>query len=144
MSRPRRSTLLLVAMISWVLGCSASISAPRTFPVRGSVRYRGKLAAGVTVTFHPQFDIGSVKFAPSAVTGPDGSFTLSTTAPGDGAPPGEYVVTFARFQVQSDRSSSGIETEVDLWKGKYSSPATSTFRVQIRSGDNRLEPFLLD
>lgn len=135
---------IAVAVVAWSLGCSGNVSAPRTAAVRGVVRYKGKPAAGVTVTFHPQFDIGSVKFAPSGLTGNDGTFTLSTALPGDGAPPGEYVVTFARIQIQSDRKSSGIETEVDLWKGKYSNPENSAFRVKVKKGENALEPFALE
>ena len=136
---------LLLAGAGAPVGCGGSgISAPKTAPVRGVVHYKGKPAAGVRVTFHPQFDMGSVKFTPSGVTDKDGKFTLSTAAAGDGAPPGEYVVTFERPQVESDRKSSGIEVEVDAWKGKYSDPAASQRKVQIQKGENELEPFRLD
>lgn len=134
----------MAVLVVCSMGCSSSISAPRTAPVRGAVRFKGKPVAGVTVTFHPQFNMGSVKFAPSGLTGNDGSFTLSTTMPGDGAPPGEYAVTFEKLQVQSDRKNSGIEMEVDLWKGKYGNPETSGIRVQIQKGENILTPFSLE
>jgi hypothetical protein len=76
------------------VGCGGNISAPRTAPVSGIVMVKGKPVAGVKVTFHPQFDMGKVKFTPSGETGKDGRFTLSTAAPSDGAPPGDYLVTF--------------------------------------------------
>ena len=136
-----RTSAVAIALLA---GCSSQISAPTTAPVRGVVKYKGKPLAGISVSFHPQFNIGSVKFTPSGLTGPNGEFTLSTAAAGDGAPPGEYVVTFEFLQVQSDRASSGIEKEVDLLKGKYSDPSQSKWRLQIHKGENILEPFNLD
>jgi hypothetical protein len=128
---------------AWVAatGCGGGISAPRTAPVAGTVTVKGKPAAGVRVTFHPRFDMGSVKFTPSGETGQDGRFTLSTAAPNDGAPPGEYAVTFELPRVSADKG--GREIEVDAWKGKYADPATGT-KVTVRKGENQLEPFRLD
>ena len=140
----RRSGLFIVILGGAVAGCSGTISAPKTTPVKGSVLYRGKPAAGVRVTFHPQFRSGAVQFTPSGLTDKDGVFTLSTAAAGDGAPVGEYVVTFDLPQVESDRANSGIEVEVDAWKGKYSDPAASTWKVRVEKGDNELAPFRLD
>jgi 5-hydroxyisourate hydrolase-like protein (transthyretin family) len=110
--------------------------------VSGTVLVKGKPAAGVKVTFHPQFDMGSVKFTPNGETGKDGRFTLNTAAPGDGAPPGDYAVTFELMQAATDKR--GLDTEVDVWKGKYADPAKSSWKVTIKGGDNVLEPFKLD
>src|SRR5262249_5043139 len=68
--------------------------APSTVPAQGTVLVRGKPKAGVRVTYHPQFNIGAVKFTPNGTTDARGKFTLSSGKPGDGAPRGEYVVTF--------------------------------------------------
>jgi 5-hydroxyisourate hydrolase-like protein (transthyretin family) len=106
------------------------------------VLLKGKPAAGVKVTFHPKFDMGAVKFTPSGLTDKNGRFTLSTAAPSDGAPPGEYAVTFELPQVTADKV--GREIEVDAWKGKYGDPATDRWKVTIRNGENDLEPFKLD
>src|SRR5262245_31244332 len=78
-----------------LVGCSGNVSAPRTVPVTGKVLYQGKPVADVRVTFHPKFSLssGKAKFEPSGLTDKDGKFQLSTAAPNDGAPPGEYVVT---------------------------------------------------
>jgi hypothetical protein len=124
------------------VGCGGGISAPRTYPVTGTVMFKGKAAAGVKVTFHPQFDMGSVKFTPSGETGKDGRFTLSTAAPNDGAPPGDYVVTFELLRGGTDKR--GLDIEVDVWKGKYADQAGGKFKVTVKSGDNALEPFALD
>ena len=80
-----RSALVALAC-AVAIGCGGGgISAPRTAPVSGTVLYKGKPAAGVTVKFHPKFDMGSVKFTPYGVTNKDGRFALNTAAPNDGA-----------------------------------------------------------
>jgi hypothetical protein len=100
---------------------------PATVQVTGTVLVGGKPKAGVRVTFHPQFDIGAVKFTPNGTTNSQGNFTLSSGKPGDGAPRDEYVVTFD-FPVLS---SGGIEKEIDLFKGKYSDPASSRWKIKV-------------
>ena len=124
------------------VGCGGgNISAPRTAPVSGTVLFKGRPAVGVKVTFHPQFDMGSVKFTPTGETGPDGRFTLSTAAANDGAPRGDYVVTFELLRAGADKL--GRDTEVDVWKGKYNDPATG-IKVTVKDGDNVLDAFRLD
>ena len=41
---------------------------PSTVPVTGTVFVSGKPKAGVRVTYHPQFNIGAVKFTPNGIT----------------------------------------------------------------------------
>ncbi len=121
------SRALVALACALLVGCGgpASLSAPRTAPVSGTVLHKGKPLAGVRVTFHPRFDIGSVKFAPSGLTGNDGRFTLSTVAAGDGAP-------------------AGLDTEVDAWKGKYADPTAGQWPATVGAGENELGPFRLD
>jgi hypothetical protein len=111
---------------------------PSTVSAQGTVLIGGKPWAGVRVTYHPQFDIGAVKFTPNGTTDAQGKFTLSSAKPGDGAPPGEYIVTFA-YPVLS---SGGIEEEIDLFKGKYSDPAASQWKIEVK--ENSDEFFQLD
>jgi len=137
-SRP----VLLALVCAVAAGCGGGgIKAPRTAPVAGTVLKGGKPAAGVKVTFHPKFDMGAVKFAPSGLTDTNGRFTLNTAAANDGAPPGEYTVTFELLKAGTDKR--GLDVDVDVWKGKYADPATGK-AAQIRDGDNNLEPFRLD
>jgi hypothetical protein len=138
-----RLVLFALACMLAVVGCNKQgLSVPRTAPVSGTVLFKGKPAVGVKVTFHPQFDMGAIKFTPNGETGKEGRFTLSTGAPNDGAPPGDYTVTFELLRGGADKA--GRDIEVDVWKGKYSDPAKSTLKVTIKSGDNNLEPFKLD
>ncbi|GIX04889.1 MAG: hypothetical protein KatS3mg114_0758 [Planctomycetaceae bacterium] len=132
--------------ILWIAlgGCSRTVSVPETFPVKGQVLFRGKPLPGVRVTFHPQQSSGKFVWKSEGLTGPQGEFTLSTGAIGNGVPPGEYAVTFEWPRVVSDRNNSGLETEVDVWQGKYADAAHSPFRVIITKGSHVLEPFELE
>ena len=104
-----RRSLLFVFLSSLTFvaaGCGGNtLSAPGAVPVKGQVQVKGKPLAGVLVTFHPKFNIGAVKFKPSGLTDKDGRFTISTAAPYDGAPPGEYTVTFTFPRAASDRKT---------------------------------------
>lgn len=143
MTTSRRAFVVLVCAAA--AGCgsgSGGISAPRTAPVSGTVLLRGKPATGVKVTFHPQFDMGAVKFTPNGETNKEGRFSLSTAGGGAGAPPGDYAVTFELLRGGADKN--GLDIEVDVWKGKYADPAKSSFKVTVKDGDNALEPFKLD
>ena len=136
-----RAALVVLACAA-ACGCGGgNIQAPRTAPVAGAVTLKGKPVAGVRVTFHPKFDMGAVKFAPSGTTDKQGRFTLSTAAAGDGAPPGEYAVTFELMQGGADKR--GLDIEVDAWKGRYADPAAGR-PVTVKSGANELETFQLD
>lgn len=143
---PQRRSLFILCLLAAgsIAGCSGSVTPPKTAPVRGAVTFKGKPATGIVVKFNPQFDIGRVKFTPSGETGPDGKFTLSTGAPGNGAPPGEYVVTFEKPRVVSDRKNSGIETEVDDLKGKFSDAGQSKWKVTVQKGENHVPTFDLE
>jgi len=133
------SRVVLVAFLfAAVVGCGEGISAPRTVPTSGTVLFKGKPAAGVKVTLHPKFNM---MFTPNGMTGHDGRFVLSTAAPMDGAPPGEYSVTFELLKAGAD--NRGLDTEFDVWKGKYANPDTAP-KVTVDSSDTTLEPFLLD
>ena len=124
-------------------GCGGGgLSAPRTEPVSGTVLLKGKPAAGVRVTFHPRFDMGAVKFTPSGLTNKEGRFTLCTAAADDGAPRGDYAVTFELMQGGADKM--GRDIEVDAWKGKYGDPDKSPWKVTVQKGDNTVGPFDLD
>ena len=135
----RQYTVLLLVLG----GCEKGISVPSTVPVSGEVKYKGKPLEGIRVTLHSQTEAAKPAFIPSGQTGPDGRFTLSTGAPGNGAPPGTYVVTFEKPEIGSPASTGSIETEIDAFGGKYSDPAKSKWMITIEQGENSLKPFEL-
>ena len=142
MTTSRCRVIILVLTCAIAPGCgNGGINAPRTSPVAGTVLKGGKPVAGVKVTFHPKFDMGAVKYTPSGMTDNNGRFTLSTAAAGDGAPPGEYSVTFELLKGGTDKR--GLDVEIDVWKGKYADPTTGK-PVEVQKGENNLEPFKLD
>ena len=142
----RRRNLALLFLLGAVVlgGCGKGISVPSTVPVSGVVKYKGKPLQGIRVTLHPQTETEKSGFVPSGQTGPDGKFTLSTGAPGNGAPPGSYLVTFEKPEIGSSASTGSIETEIDAFGGKYSDPAKSEWTVTIEKGENSLQPFELN
>ncbi|MGE3241387.1 MAG: carboxypeptidase-like regulatory domain-containing protein, partial [Pirellulales bacterium] len=127
-----------------LVGCGKGLSVPSTVPVSGVVKYKGKPLQGVRVTLHSQAEMAHAGFIPSGQTGRDGKFSLSTGAPGNGAPPGTYVVTFEKPEIGSPASTGSVETEIDAFRGKYSDPAKSKWTVTIERGENSLPPFELE
>src|SRR5215469_13536013 len=84
-----RSLALLVGpALLYVLGCSDDGMAKR-YPVSGTVKYNGQPVAKARINFTPK---GAGHQGASGMV-ENGSFTLTTLSPGDGALPGEYVVT---------------------------------------------------
>jgi tetratricopeptide (TPR) repeat protein len=131
------AALLLIGFVASTLNrAEGEFQAPRTVAVQGTVLYKGKPLDGVRVMLHPQFDMGAINFRPSGVSDAQGRFTLTTGAPNDGAPPGEYVVTFSRPRADA-------EDEVDTWRGRHSDPARSKWRVVVKA-DSGLEPLQID
>jgi hypothetical protein len=143
-SRTRLLVLMPLILIGTGSGCRQRVTPPNTVPVSGMVMLNGEPAAGILVRFHPQFNIGRTKFLPSGESGGDGKFILSTGAGGNGAPPGNYLVTFEKPRIESDEEHSGIEMEVDELTGQFSDPSQSKWKVAIQRGDNQLEPFRLE
>jgi hypothetical protein len=143
-SRRQKFALLFLLGAVVLAGCGKGISVPSTVPVSGVVKYKGKPLQGIRVTLHPQTDTAKPAFIPSGQTGPDSRFKLSTGKPGNGAPPGTYVVTFDKPEIGSPASTHSIETEIDAFGGKYSDPAKSEWTVTIEKGENSFQPFELN
>ena len=124
-------------------GCTRS-DGLAVHPVSGSLRVNGKPAPAAVLTFHPVAEAGSEPVRPTARTGPDGTFKLTTRAEGDGAPAGEYRVTVSWFApavgkrpVEGDDGAARA-----LLPDKYSRPETSPLRAVVRPGDN--EPITIE
>ncbi len=134
----------LVAMSILAASCSKPpLPGPQPHPVHGSVMYRGQPAKGFRVIFYPLSEQGKRKFAPSAITNDSGEFRLCSYHPDDGAPTGEYAVTFSWPQHINTGDESDPEPEVDRLRGAYSDPRKSRLKVTVREGENALEPFVL-
>src|SRR5262249_23123386 len=88
---PRPATALALCVLMVVIPACGSGTA-RVHPVRGRVVFNGQATPGAMVVFHPVGKEVANAPRPSAQVGADGSFSLSTFRPNDGAPEGEYDV----------------------------------------------------
>ncbi len=103
-----------------------------TVPVRGEVLIDGQPTAMVQIGCHPLE--GLDKEQPTitqAVTDDEGRFQLATYEAGDGAPPGEYQLTFVwqDFSVMAAGFSGP-----DKLKGRYNDPKTSQVSLTVEEG----------
>jgi len=143
--RPLPWTLRQVVVLlsaSCCISCSRSASLN---PAHGQVFYKNQPVAGALLTFHPQgADFKTT--LPVASTDDEGKFTVMT-GQDEGAPAGAYVVTIiAPRDVASKQKkmSMGSKPEsVDQFKGAYAKESTSSIRVEIKKGNNDVEPINL-
>lgn len=128
-------------MLPLLLACVSCSSSAKLNKVQGKVQVNGKPAKGVAVFFNPKEDsIHAVR--PSGVTDEEGNFTLETPNQGQGAPAGKYVVTFL-WPEEVKKKAFGTEPpdSRDRFEGRYADRSRSKFEVEVKKGDNQLQPF---
>lgn len=113
--------------MSWLVlaiaGCGGSMQ-----PVRGTVKLPdGKPAAGSQVVFEGGPD--KKKVTARGDVREDGSFQLSMIKPGDGVPPGKYLV-----QVNPPPMVNAEAAYVSPFNAKYSNFQTSGLEFEVKSG----------
>src|SRR5205823_2058080 len=124
----RRAVLALcVAAILAIAGCSQS----DTVAVTGTVTLNGQPTDQAEVMFNPKHG----RLA-TGVTDANGHFTLSTAKPGDGAAPGEYVVTLAEYYPPGKPPAlpRGGGLLPSRFLPKYADPAKSPLTVTVERG----------
>jgi hypothetical protein len=140
--RPCRLALLLLA-------CAAGCSGASGARVSGAVHLDGKPLQGAAVHFWPREDLDLGVY--QGKTGPDGRFQLKGRF-GPEVKPGRYVVLLF-LDVKKDGT---LPRDDDDWKElavpgalrntlppRYSDKANPPFTVEVKDGDNVLEPFQL-
>jgi hypothetical protein len=136
-TRSFSSTLLAAAGLSLVLaGCSDNRKP--VVPVHGKVFFRGRPAEGALVIFNPVDESDPNLVKPQGVVSRDGSFEVSTYGEKDGAPEGEYAVTFV-WTIQDPKT----KREWSPLPARLMQPSQSKLRVTIKDGPNELQPFQL-
>jgi len=144
--RMRSPLFAFGALVLLAIGCN---SRPRLEPVEGTVLHKGKAAGGVLVTFHPKTGDPVTAVRPTGLTDAEGKFTLMT-GPDQGAPAGEYAVTFLwSIEVTPKKASKKIDMNMNVetkdgLDGAYINAANSKFKVDVKRGENKLEPFRLE
>jgi hypothetical protein len=126
---PSTAVAALGLMIGAIAGCSESIERPKTLPVRGKVTYKGQPVPKGTVTFQPdqgQPAVGELQ--------DDGSYRLTTFAPGDGALPGHhrvFIIANTADPTKMPGSSPGWTPPKDLVPKKYNTAETSGLEATV-------------
>ena len=162
-SRFSLASFVVLAMCCMATGCSQS-NRPATFPVHGTVTYRGKPVAGASVAFlapgAPRFAVGTTDDA--------GRFSLTTYEPDDGAVIGTHVVTVQKISVQPgptyampddgkidnaaiERAMQEAAMRVEAAEkagselpAKYANHDTSDLRLEVVDGENDFKIELID
>jgi len=99
-----------------------------THAVRGVVYYDGTPLPHAQVVFHPA---DSKAPRADALSDVDGTFTLSTYTPGDGAPAGEYDVTVVASRPRDDQRPVR-----HLLPARLAKKETSGLRLEVKPGPN--------
>jgi hypothetical protein len=143
---PSITTRRLLATVLFVGGlccsaCGPHINAPTppnpkaTTPVSGIVKIDGQPGHGVKVMLNPVSGVDAAN--PTVTEGEadkDGKFVISTYGGGDGAPPGDYMLTFEWYDRTVIRIGGGDPK--DQFKGKYAKK--TDHKLTVPSGP---EPF---
>jgi hypothetical protein len=137
-----RNCLVLLVAVAALGATSCRRAGPEpVYPVTGNVLYQGKPAEWARVTLVSTDGRDPQKPKPGAQVAGDGEFRLSTYASYDGAPAGRYAVTV--MWPSPERKENGENAGPDLLQGRYADPQTTPLSVEIKKGDNHLEPFNL-
>lgn len=153
MNRTLRILALPVALT--LVGCGEA--EPPKVPVQavtGKVYVNGKPAAGAVIQFVPANSTDPNALRPFGKADDDGSYTLRTYKPGDGVPPGEYLVSVKWPGPKSatpatkpaddpDGDGAIMGPPRDYFRGKYANPLTSNLKVTVSPGTTELPPFQL-
>ncbi|MCS7237758.1 MAG: carboxypeptidase-like regulatory domain-containing protein [Thermoguttaceae bacterium] len=133
--------VFLGLIVVGALGCSRggqSRPAPvKTYPVRGTVTFQGKPLPDATVLFRSK----DGKWTASGRTDSNGTFTLTTFNPGDGAPAGEYMVAVMAFEAPATSESEekpGPPPKMLIPK-KYATPETSGLTATVGEKENEVK-----
>jgi hypothetical protein len=138
--QPARRRLRIVAAVSLLAllsGCSEKWA--ECFPVSGIVKYNGQAPQGAQLVFHAINPSGPDAVSPKANVKPDGSFVVTSYQSGDGAPPGDYVVTVEWYQIDKDGNVGP-----NVLPPEYASPKLSPIKVTVNAGSpTTLEPIAI-
>jgi len=143
--------------LSLVAGCGDDTGLEKRYPVSGTVKYKGQPVAKGQISF-----LGVDKTKQRDANGfiENGSYTLTTLTPGDGALPGEYAVTIISKEtddtqvLETVKKFGGGGRQADIGKaaakaknlvpGKYQLAETSGLKQTVKAQSNTINFDLTD
>ena len=150
----KRVTLAVaVTGLVTVLGCGDDSGLAKRYSVSGTVNYNGKPVEKGTITFTPSVEGGRAASGDIA----DGSYSLTTVTPGDGAIPGAYKVTVMAKEIDTTKLkevakggqfhhdkdfAKANKTAKALIPPKYQLASTSDLTAEVKASSNTI-PFEL-
>jgi hypothetical protein len=148
----RWSLPVLVAVLSVLCGCGDKREGPPTIKAGGVVKLDGQPVNGAKVYFSPKgTGQGVGARAAYGQTGPQGQFTLETSADSPGALPGEYQVGIAKERAEGGMTREEVQAYyvqkkappktatrpklINDLPNQYKNPAKSGLTAAIKTGD---------
>ena len=118
----RSSAFLL--LLTLVAGCPGGGGSGLT-DVSGTVKLGGQPLESGTITFMP---VGGTTSSTGEIE--DGEYSLSTTTPGDGAPPGDYQVTVTAWEKLPTMTEPGVPAVPERYMNASTSGLTAKVEPQ--------------
>jgi hypothetical protein len=158
MRRSRVAALMMPALAVTLASCGR-VEGPPLYPVQGKVIFKGQPASGATVLFRREDpEPNTTPLVPTGLVDEEGKFTLAVDGMGGGAPAGKYAVLIQwRSRAEGAEEpkpaapapKKGRRTIVpdkpdgapDRLQGRYMIAEKSPFHVEVKAGENNLEPF---
>lgn len=124
-----------VMLLSFTIaGCGGS-TGPKPVPVKGKVMLKGKPVDGAEVTFLST----TAGRSASGRTNADGTFSLTTMKTGDGAPPGDYVVTISKIETKGKKGGPETDVAAGVYGPEYASQMAAAASGEMsKVFDNKL------
>ncbi|MBA4064413.1 MAG: hypothetical protein C0501_12015 [Isosphaera sp.] len=133
----------LLLVLLGALGCGREPDRLPVYPAGGKVVFDNKPVAGAVVILCPTDPAALRDRHPTATTGPDGTFRLSTYYARDGAPAGEYKVCVSKERTVRNKDGDPEGTGKNLLPERYATPGATSLAARVGPGDNDLGTFSL-
>jgi hypothetical protein len=122
---------------------SCSEQGLKLHPVKGKVTFDGKPPEGAVINVYITDPNVKLDRTPTATVQADGSFTIGTFEPGDGAPAGKHGASIWWYPPGADKMIELTGTAPNKLPARYGSPKTSGIEIEVKEGDNEIPPIEL-
>jgi hypothetical protein len=127
LNRPLVACAIVLAL-TLLSGCGSS-DEKETASVQGLVTFRGEPLAGATIFFVPEKGPRA-----TAETDAKGTFKLMTYRPGDGAVPGEFKVSVAKYVLDPATAKNSTPSTKNEVPERYGNTTSSMLRAKVEKG----------